>query len=343
MNILVLAGGHSPERDVSLASGAKVVQALRSRGHQVLLLDPYKSIDAQPNFTALYMAYAQESYAHTIPSQAPDLAAFKAEFGNGDDMLGRNVLAACKLADVVFLALHGSFGENGQLQATLDLHAVRYTGSGHVGCAIAMDKSIAKIIMQAAGVQTPLCAAYDEANLPLVVKPANGGSSIGCSIVRTAGEMAQAMAAARTQEDNIVIERFIEGREFSVGVLDGQVLPVIEIIPNEGWFDYANKYQGTTKEICPADIPSDIVERMQAAALAAHNALRLGSYSRVDFMLDKQGEIFCLEANTLPGMAPASLLPQEAAAAGISYEDLCERIIALATCGGAPSLRCALR
>ncbi|MCL2446663.1 MAG: D-alanine--D-alanine ligase [Oscillospiraceae bacterium] len=330
MNILVLAGGHSPERDVSLASGANVVQALRSRGHQVLLLDPYKSIDLHGSFAALYAAYAQENYAHSIPSQAPDLAAFKAEFGNGDDMLGRNVLVACKLADVVFLALHGSLGENGQLQATLDLHAVRYTGSGHVGCALAMDKNIAKIMMQAAGVQTPLCAAASAENLPLVVKPANGGSSIGCSIARTADELAQALADAREQEDNIVIERFIEGREFSVGVLDGQVLPVIEIIPNTGWFDYANKYQGTTDEICPADIPDDLAQTMQAAALNAHNALRLGSYSRVDFMTDAQGEIYCLEANTLPGLAPASLLPQEAAAAGISYEDLCEKIVSLA-------------
>jgi len=330
MNILVLAGGHSPERDVSLASGAKVVQALRSRGHQVLLLDPYKSIDLHGSFAALYQAYAKESYAHIIPTIAPDLVAFKAKFGNGDDMLGCNVLAACKLADVVFLALHGSFGENGQLQATLDMHAVCYTGSGHVGCAIAMDKSIAKIIMQAAGVQTPLCAAFDASNLPLVVKPANGGSSIGVSIVRTADEMAQAMADARAQEDNIVIERFIEGREFSVGILDGQVLPVIEICPNEGWFDYANKYQGTTEEICPADIPEETAKTMQAAALKAHNALRLGSYSRVDFMLDEQGKIYCLEANTLPGMAPASLLPQEAAAAGISYEDLCEKIVQMA-------------
>jgi len=330
MNILVLAGGHSPERDVSLASGAKVVQALRSRGHQVLLLDPYKSIDPHASFAALHAACAQQSYAHTIPAIAPDLAALKAEFGNGEDMLGRNIIAACKLADVVFLALHGSLGENGQLQATLDLHAVRYTGSGHVGCALAMDKAIAKTMMQAAGVQTPLCAGADAANLPLVVKPANGGSSIGVSIARTADELTQALALAREQEDNIVIERFIEGREFSVGVLDGQVLPVIEICPNDGWFDYANKYQGTTQEICPADIPADLASAMQTAALTAHRALHLGSYSRVDFMLDAHGEFFCLEANTLPGLAPASLLPQEAAAAGICYEDLCERIVALA-------------
>lgn len=331
MNILVLAGGHSPERDVSLASGAKVVQALRSRGHQVLLLDPYKSIDLHNTFAALYAAYAQESYAHNIPSKAPDLAALKAEFGHGDDMIGRNVLAACKLADVVFLALHGSLGENGQLQATLDLHAVRYTGSGHVGCALAMDKNIAKTMMQAAGVQTPHCATADTANLPLVVKPASGGSSIGVSIAHTADELTQALALAREQEDNIVVERLIEGREFSVGVLDGQALPVIEICPNDGWFDYANKYQaGATQEICPAEIPAELASAMQAAALTAHKALRLGSYSRVDFMTDAQGEMYCLEANTLPGLAPTSLLPQEAAAVGISYEDLCEKIVSLA-------------
>ena len=331
MNILVLAGGYSPERDVSLASGAQVVKALRSRGHRALLLDPYKSIGPAASFPALYDTYAQDDYTHAIPAQEPDLAALKAQFGDGDALLGKHVLEACGLADVVFLALHGSYGENGQLQATLDLHGVRYTGSDFVGCMLSMDKKIAKTLMELHGVQTPPVAALREGNLPLVIKPPCGGSSLGVSIVRSAREMEQALAYARSYESDVLVERYIAGREFSVGVLDGRALPVIEICPKAGWFDYANKYQSdATAEICPAPIPDDLAARMQAMALKAHAALRLDSYSRVDFIVDDVGEIYCLEANSLPGMAPASLLPKEAQAAGISYEELCEKIVQLA-------------
>jgi len=330
MNILVLAGGYSPERDVSLASGAQVVQALRDRGHRALLLDPYKSIEAQPSFEALYHACARDDYTHAIPAREPDLAALKAQFGDGDALLGRHVLAACKFADVVFLALHGSYGENGQLQATLDLHGVRYTGSDFIGCMLSMDKTIAKTLMELHGVQTPPTATLEN-GLPLVIKPPCGGSSIGVSIVRDKAELDQALAYAREYESDVLIERYIPGREFSVGILDGCALPVIEICPKAGWFDYANKYQSNaTAEICPAEIPDDLAVRMQEAALKAHKALRLGSYSRVDFIVSDNGEIYCLEANSLPGLAPASLLPKEAQAAGISYDELCEKIVELA-------------
>jgi len=329
MNILVLAGGYSPERDVSLASGAQVVKALRNRGHRTLLLDPYKSIEAQPSFEALYEAYAKDDYTHAIPAQEPDLAALKRDFGDGEALLGRYVLAACKLADVVFIALHGSYGENGQLQATLDLHGVRYTGSDFTGCMLSMDKKIAKTLMELHGVQTPPTATPESA-LPLVIKPPCGGSSIGVSIVRDKAELARAIAYAQEYESDMLVERYIAGREFSVGVLDSCVLPVIEICPKAGWFDYTNKYQGTTVDICPAKIPDEWAVRLQDAARKAHKALRLGSYSRVDFIVSDDGEIYCLEANSLPGLAPVSLLPQEAAAAGISYEEMCEKIVELA-------------
>ena len=330
MNILVLAGGYSAERDVSLASGMQVAHALRSCGHRALLLDPYKSIEPQTSFQALYDAYAQGSFGgHAIPSQEPDLAQLKKDFGDGDAMLGRHVLEACKLADVVFLALHGSFGENGQLQATLDLHGIRYTGSGYMGCMLSMDKAVAKTMMEAVGVNTPPAAMPEDA--PVVVKPANGGSSLGVTIARSAAEAYQALQHAGKYDRHVLVEKYVAGREFSVGVLDGKALPVIEIRPKNGWFDYANKYQAdATEEICPAPIPEETATRMQDMALRAHVALRLGDYSRVDFIVDGDGEIFCLEANSLPGLSPASLLPKEARAIDISYDDLCEKIVQLA-------------
>jgi len=331
MNILVLAGGYSAERDVSLVSGSNIVEALRRRGHRALLLDPYKSIDAQPTFQALYDAYALESYSHTIATTEPDLAHLRAQFGDGEALLGRHVLEACRLADVVFLGLHGSYGENGQLQAALDLYGIRYTGSGHVGCMLSMDKKISKTLMRLHGIQTPRDAVLEEKRFPLIVKPACGGSSIGVTIVQSQAELGQAIGLAKSYENEILVEEYIAGRLFSVGILDGAALPVIEICPKSGWFDYANKYQdGATDEICPAHIPGEMAQRMQEMALKVHAALRLGDYSRADFIVGNQGEIYCLEANSLPGMTPASLLPKEVLAAGISYEELCEKLVQLA-------------
>jgi len=342
MDVLVLAGGYSAERDVSLASGSKIVAALRRRGHRAMLLDPYKSIDAMPSFQALYDAYAREDYSHAIPAQEPDLAQLKEQFGNGEDLLGRHVLGACKLADVVFLGLHGACGENGQLQAAFDLFDIRYTGSGYAGCMLSMDKTIAKAIMELHGVRTPRgketpigAASLDGIELPAVIKPCSGGSSIGVTIVKENNEFDRALAYAQIYESKILIEEYIAGREFTVAILEGRALPVLEIRPKQGFFDYANKYQaGLTEDLCPAPIPEELAQKLQDAALKAHRALRLGDYSRVDFIADESGEIYCLEANSLPGMTPMSLVPQEAWAAGISYEDLCEKIVQLALARG---------
>jgi len=338
MNILVLAGGYSAERDVSLVSGSKIVEALRRKGHRAMLLDPYLSIEAAASFEALYDKYALEEYDFAIPAAEPDLARLKAEHGNGDALLGRHVLDACKLADVVFLGLHGACGENGQLQAAFDLFDIRYTGSGYVGCMLSMDKTIAKAIMELHGIRTPRGAEVliEEADpggirLPAVIKPCSGGSSVGISIVKEREEIVRALEYAKLYESKVLIEEYVAGREFTVGVLDGRALPVLEIRPKQGFFDYANKYQdGVTEEICPAPIPEELARRMQDIALRAHRALRLGDYSRADFIVDGGGEIYCLEVNTLPGMTPASLVPKEARAAGISYDDLCEKLVQLA-------------
>lgn len=336
MKIIVLAGGLSPERDVSLASGALVANALMANGHDVMLLDLYlgeNNPEIEPVYRSNRSAYR---FSYAVPEYEPDLASIVASAGNGGALVGRGVIELCKAADAVFLGLHGSVGENGQLQAALDLHGVRYTGTGYIGSLLAMDKDVAKRLLRESHILTadwtyvnlnePL--EFSAVEYPCVIKPCSCGSSVGVSIVENEAQLLDAVNNARKYEDHVLLEKKIEGREFSVGILDGEALPVIEIKPLSGFYDYKNKYQkGLTEEICPADISEDVRELLQSSAKAVHKALRLGFYSRIDFILDRDNNAFCLEANTLPGMTPTSLLPQEALAAGISYNALCERII----------------
>ena len=342
MRIVVLAGGLSTERDVSLASGAGICKTLISRGHEAFLLDvylgfPYDSNKLEDVFT---IPDAGLSIAEGIKTTEPDLAAVKASREDQSDcFVGPNVIEICRLADIVFMGLHGDVGENGKLQATFDILGIRYTGPNYLGSALAMDKGIAKKIFKMSGVPTPMgtslkkekkdCLLSDLGlTLPVVVKPCSGGSSIGVYIVNTEEEYKEAIEKSFCYEDEAVIEPYIKGREFAVGIIDGKALPVIEIIPKTGFFDYANKYQaGATEEICPAPIDDAIAEKMQRATELAFKALKLDIYSRADFLLDEKGEIYCLEVNTLPGMTATSLLPQEAKAAGIEYGELCELII----------------
>ena len=233
-------------------------------------------------------------------------------------------------------------GENGQLQATLDNFGIKYTGSGYVGSLLAMDKDISKKMFVGAGVRTPDWlyfhsgdAKIEDVELkigyPCVVKPCSCGSSVGISIVHNRDELEIALAEAKKYEDSILVEKMISGRELTVGILDGEVLPAIEIIPTEGFYDYQNKYQaGKTLEICPAEIDQDIVEQLAQQTKLAFSALRLSGYARFDYIVDKNGQPWCLEANTLPGMTPTSLLPQMAQAVGMSYGELCSKIVSLA-------------
>ena len=342
MKIVVLAGGLSTERDVSLASGAGICRTLRERGHEAFLLDVYLGFpyDADKLEEVFTLPGAGLEIAEGIKTTEPDLAAIKASREDQSDcFLGPNVIEICRMADIVFMGLHGDVGENGKLQATFDLLGIRYTGPNYLGSALAMDKGIAKKIFKMSGVPTPLGTSIKKAqkdvslaelglSLPVVVKPCSGGSSIGVYIVDTEGEYREAIEKSFKYEDEVVIEPYIKGREFACGIIDGRALPVIEIIPKSGFFDYANKYQaGATEEICPAPIPDEISEKMQRATELAFKSLKLDIYSRADFLLDEKGDIYCLEVNTLPGMTATSLLPQEAKAAGIEYGELCELII----------------
>ncbi|MDR1893193.1 MAG: D-alanine--D-alanine ligase [Spirochaetales bacterium] len=336
MKIVVLAGGLSPERDVSLSSGSLVANALAERGHQVLLADLYLGL---PESFAFREAGSPE-YGCAIPDAEPDLDELKRRAGNGRSLMGRNIYRACRACDVVFNALHGGAGENGQIQAFFDLTGIPYTGAGYEGCFLAMDKDLSKRLIRGEGVKTAdwvSCRTGERdyprveglLGYPCVVKPRDGGSSIGVSMVNNREELL--LAWDQVKEPEILIEKKITGREFSVGILDNRVLPVIEIMPQEGFYNYRNKYQaGLTREVCPADLAPELTRQLGEAALKVHRTLKLGSYSRIDFILDGQDEFFCLEANTLPGMTPTSLIPQMAKAGGISYGEFCETIVRLA-------------
>lgn len=340
MKIVVLAGGLSTERDVSITSGCLVSEALRKKGHNVVLLDVFMGYeqdecDIDKLFESNYSFTTNAPIGNTIP----DLEKIKASRKDKSDrFLGRNVEEICKSADITFLALHGDVGENGKLQATLDLLGIKYTGSGSLGSALAMDKGISKSIFLYNNVPTPNGSVFDKTDMqngrveswssfPCVVKPCSGGSSVGVSIVENQAEYKSAMEEAFKYEDEVLVEQFVKGRELSVGLIDGKALPIIEIVPKQGFYDYVNKYQpGSTEEFCPADINKEVTEKIQHEAERAYKALKLDAYARIDFILADDNSFYCLEANTLPGMTPTSLLPQEAAAIGIDYPDLCDKL-----------------
>ena len=335
MKIVVLAGGTSTERDVSLSSGSMIYKALKKNGHKVMMLDVYLGYEG--DLTDIFDGEIDwAAQIGSVSEQAPDLESVKAmRKDGGKNFFGPNVLNICSQADAVFMALHGANGEDGKIQACFELMGIPYTGTDYVSSAMAMDKGIAKDIFKAHNIPAPqgivLKAGEQESSkvpYPCIVKACCGGSSVGVFIAHNDEEYEQAKTEAFRYDSEVVIEQYIKGREFSVGVMDGRALPVIEIAPKQGFYDYKNKYQaGSTVETCPAKIPIDKTIQMQQIAEAVFEALRLKNYARMDFMMSENGEIYCLEANTLPGMTPTSLLPQEAAVLGISFEQLCEKIL----------------
>lgn len=342
MDIVVLAGGLSAERDVSVKSGEMAAAALRRKGHRVILLDVFLGYkEEEEDVTGIFDRAEEVTLADGgIGDSAPQAADIRAQRKDRSNcFFGPNVIAICRLSDIVFLALHGEDGENGKVQAAFDLYGIKYTGNDYLSCAIAMDKGISKQFLQGYGIPCPQgfslkkkerdrCMKQNSVSFPCVVKPACGGSSIGVSIARNEGEFDAALDEAFAWEDEVLVEDYIEGREFSVGVLEGVALPVIEIQPLVGFYDYKNKYApGSAVETCPADLPDDVSSQMQLYAERVVTALGLETYSRMDFRMDSDGNLYCLEANTLPGMTATSLLPQEAAAVGIDYEELCQEIV----------------
>ena len=335
MKIAVICGGRSNERDVSLSTGAKVASELRKAGHKVVYVDACEGVELP---CSPEEAFDRELPIpeHKVAETAPDI---KKYFDRREGFFGKNVLELCKAADIVFNALHGDEGENGKLQAAFDLLNIRYTGSGAQGCLLGMNKCLTKLVFHMHDIPTPEEAiisggsveeaimACDWIGYPRVVKPASLGSSVGVSIAHDEAEFKKALFEARSFENNVIVEKYVKGREFSVGIVGGRVLPAIEIIPKHGFYDYKNKYQpGCTVEICPADVTPELADELSKQAMAVFKALGLAAYARVDFMADDTG-VYCLEANTYPGMTPTSLLPQEAAAAGMSFSELLDTII----------------
>ena len=342
MKIVVLAGGLSTERDVSFKTGEMVTKALRENGHQVILLDVFMGYsDKEEDLTGIFdRAEAVSVKVAAIPETAPDLEKVKAQRKDqSDNFFGPNVIELCRMADIVFMALHGENGENGKIQAAFDLFGIRYTGTGYLSSALAMDKGLTKKIFLMDQVPTPKGVSMLKENctrniqdlgmeFPVVVKTCCGGSSVGVYIVNNQKEYEDAIDGAYSYEDEVVVEEYIKGREFSVAVVDGKAYPIIEIAPKQGFYDYKNKYQaGSTVETCPAEISPELTEKMQHYAEAGAKALCIEGYARFDFMMKENGDMYCLEANTLPGMTPTSLIPQEAKVLGIDYPDLCEELI----------------
>lgn len=333
MNICVLTGGSSSERDVAFASAKQVVAALRSRGHAVTVADTTTGV-----LDATAEARLLQPLVRTSPPDRDAIAALMA--AERSVLFGGLVNdPAIRRADVVFLGLHGGRGEDGTIQNLLGLAGVRYTGSGPVGSALALDKDLSKQlflvseVLTAAWLMAPVTAEIVDLDLdwPVVVKPSREGSTVGLSVVREAGGLAAAIAEAARHDPDVMVEAFVPGRELTVGILGESALAVGEIIPHHELFDYECKYTpGMSEEIFPAKIPELIAEEAREMALRAHRALKLRGYSRVDFRMTDEGELFCLEANTLPGMTATSLMPQSAAAMGMDFPTLCERICELA-------------
>lgn len=332
MNIVVLAGGLSMERDVSLASGSLIANALNSQGNNAVLVDLYFGIKKDE----MTFEGEHKQYMHAISEVAPDLEKIKKENGGRECPVGENVIEFCKMADATFLALHGGVGENGKLQALLEMNGIRFTGSSSVGCMLSMDKIISKQLVCAENLPTAEWMTNKddieklEKIVPCFVKPADNGSSVGVTKVTDKNQLLGAVAEAEKYSDKVLVEKQVVGREFSVGILDGKALPPIEIIAGEEFYNYKTKYQaGLAREVCPAELDENKTLKIGEYAEKIHNILRLGSYSRIDFIMDSTGEFYFLEANALPGMTPTSLLPQEAKAVGISYKELCMKIIEL--------------
>ena len=340
--VFLVAGGDSSERDVSLATGSNVHDALVALGHRVVIADPGRP-DLAPGEDGRRF-FADASIKTRPPAAGADARDARRHFVA---VLGDFDGTGC---DVVFNGLHGGAGEDGTFQALLDYMGIRYTGSGHCGAAVAMDKHLSKQIVEKAGVPVPAEIFVDTTrresvtedqlvkalSLPAVVKPNDEGSSVGVTIVHTKNELADAIALAKRYDGRYLVEAFIPGREITASMLDGAELPLIDIVPKDGFFDYENKYQpGSCEYLVPAPLPDGVSRAIQKSARVAYEALGCRGYSRIDFRLNEAGEHYFLEANTLPGLTSGSLVPKAARAAGIEYPELVERILRLSLSGDA--------
>ncbi|MGD2046974.1 MAG: D-alanine--D-alanine ligase [Gemmatimonadota bacterium] len=329
MKIAVLMGGVSDEREVSLSSGVQVARALRDAGHDVVSVDTVRGMLSGEEEQTLLSGGVQAD-----PPSADELESL--DPGRAVSLTRNPDLGEI---DVYFVALHGGSGEDGTIQSLLDAAGVAYTGSDRLGCSLAMDKQVSKRLLRQAGIPTPdwlegpadADRVVETLGIPVIVKAASGGSSLRLVLAHDRDELERAIEESRGWNDLVLFERYVPGRELTVGVVGGEALPVGEIIPANEIFDYECKYQpGMAQEVFPASVSDELAQRVQRLAVQAHAALRLRDYSRIDFIVDEDGVPWCLEANAAPGMTGNSLLPKAGKAAGISFPELCDRIVGLA-------------
>lgn len=315
MNIIVLFGGNSPESEISKSSAKLIESVLDQGGYKVIALDlvgTYENYIGIDNFESLYREYKLNTDILTYKDYTSDIS--------------KEVLELCKLADIVFLATHGGVGEDGRLQAVLEFEKILYTGNGFFSTAMSMNKSISKKVVASNSLK--VAREYDKEtalkNFPVIIKPNDSGSSVDIKIIKKESEF------RKINQKDYLVEEFVKGREFSVGVLGKLVLPPIEIKIGEGIYDFDRKYvPNAIEEICPANISKSLSDRLMDVAREVHQKLEFEVYSRSNFIVNDNEEIYFIEANSIPGMTPTSLLPKEAAAIGINFFDLCDRIINL--------------
>ncbi len=327
MKVLLLAGGDSGEREVSLDSGESVHNALKALGHEVLAIDP----STGQNLLTREGHYLGRAAVHTST-------------GNSITFARQIQTDEFRDVDVVFNALHGGMGENGVIQCLLDLAGMKYTGAGRAASTIAMNKALTKQLASSLGIRTPHWQLYTDVTSeihavfdreisenftpPFVVKPNDSGSTIGLTVVKGMNQLREALATAAQESPNVLIETYVLGRELTVAVLDGEAFPVVEIIPRSGLYDYEAKYtKGKSEYIVPAEIPGQVKSGLQQAAVAIYNCIGGSGLARVDFIFDKDSRYHFLEINTLPGMTKLSLAPMAAGAAGISFDQLIQRLL----------------
>ena len=342
MNIVLITGGPSAEREVSIVSSKSIVKALRELGHKVRVIDPVNGVN---------IAEEDEIFKGGVRKESPSLE----ELSEIHRLSNKNILNCINSdifdnTDLAFLGVHGKFGEDGKIQTVLELRGINYTGSDVFSSALAMDKNVSKIILRSAGIKTPEWLVlnkntYDgdheklnksisgSVGYPCVVKPNDEGSTVGLSIVQPDVEdiqLGNSLELAFSYSDKVLIEQYIKGRELTVPVIGEEAFPVIEIRPKDGFYDYEHKYtKGMTEYFCPAEIPLEIENKAKEHALKAHRILGCSVYSRIDYILDEKNELYCLEVNTLPGMTETSLVPKSAAANGMSFNQLIDRILNL--------------
>jgi D-alanine-D-alanine ligase len=341
MKILLLAGGDSSEREISLATSRAVFKSLQRQGHDVLAVDPATGTSLLDHSGRFIETESESSSEPTVSGSA-----------TVDPTVVKDLMHSPDTRDieVVFIGLHGAGGENGSVQNVLDLAGIKYTGSNMTASAVAMNKAIAKRLMTSEGIPTPGWALYHahggrvddsiteavsrEFHFPVIVKPNDSGSTVGLTRVDKVVDLPEALRRAADESPDILIENYIPGRELTVAVLDGESLPVVEIKPKNGLYDYEAKYTtGKTKYIAPAEVDANLAAALQAAAAKLFGIIGASGLARVDFLLDSRGDYYCLELNTLPGMTDLSLAPMAAKCVGIDFDQLVDRVIKSALTG----------